>query len=505
MRAYLMFREGVKRSDFGINPAISDLKTDLELGHILDTMAKGDKTILNICEYEMFNPLLSPEEIEYRHEILKDALQNSKAVRRLYAIASEPDNLKKAYMSSTSLAQSFVNAVELLKAYTKLLRDLREVADKKLQDFKSKGFRDMLEMLQRELPDEYFEEASNSLREISNVDNVLVSARLGSHLQSVDYTLRRKEKGFWLRWCMATSFTADVERNPKEIDDIFNRRERAVSEAANILSWAARHLESFFNMLRNELGFYVGCLNLADEMRKYDMPICIPTLRPLDSRERSWRGLYDVSLAIIKSQAVVGNELDVNGKHLYIITGANQGGKSTFLRSIGQAQIMAQCGMPVGADSFTAPIRRGVFTHFKRDEDSYMKSGRLDEELERMSKIIANVKRGSMVLLNESFNSTNEREGSEICRQITQALIDSNVEVMSVTHMYIYAVSFLNDSGTLYLRAQRRENAERTFKIIPGEPTETAFGEDLYQKIFVQAGKSLEDWGTAKEEQALNT
>ena len=89
MRAYLMFREGVKRSDFGINPAISDLKTDLELGHILDTMAKGDKTILNICEYEMFNPLLSPEEIEYRHEILKDALQNSKAVRRLYAIASE--------------------------------------------------------------------------------------------------------------------------------------------------------------------------------------------------------------------------------------------------------------------------------------------------------------------------------------------------------------------------------------------------------------------------------
>ena len=122
-----------------------------------------------------------------------------------------------------------------------------------------------------------------------------------------------------------------------------------------------------------------------------------------------------------------------------------------------------------------------------------------------MSKIIANVKRGSMVLLNESFNSTNEREGSEICRQITQALIDSNVEVMSVTHMYIYAVSFLNDSGTLYLRAQRRENAERTFKIIPGEPTETAFGEDLYQKIFVQAGKSLEDWGTAKEEQALNT
>lgn len=504
MRAYLMFREGVKRSDFGFNPATGDLKTDLELGHILDSMCRGDKTILNICEYEMFNSLLSPEAIEYRHEILADALRNPKAVRRLYAIVSESDSIKRAYMSSTSLAEGFVNAVELLKAYTKLLRDLREVADKKLQDFKSQGFKDMLEMFKRELTDKYFEEASNNLRDINNVDNILVSARLGSHLQSVDYTLRRKEKGFWLRWCMATSFTADVERNPKEIDDIFNRRERAVSEAANILSWAARHLESFFNMLRNELGFYVGCLNLADEVRKFGMPICLPSIQPLDSAERSWRGLYDMSLALMTGAAVVGNELDVKGKSLYIITGANQGGKSTFLRSIGQAQLMAQCGMPVGADSFMAPIRRGLFTHFKRDEDSYMKSGRLDEELERMSNIIENIKSGSMVLLNESFNSTNEREGSEICRQITQAFIDSDVEVMSVTHMYIYATAFLNNSEVQYLCAQRRENAERTFKIIPGEPAETAFGEDLYRKIFVQADISPEDRGNAKDEPVLS-
>ncbi|NLL38678.1 MAG: DNA mismatch repair protein MutS [Clostridiales bacterium] len=503
MRVYLMFREGAKRSDFGINPFTGDLKSDLELEHILNSMAKGDKTILNICEYEMFNPLLSQEAIEYRHGILADALRNPSAVRRLYAIVSEADSIRRAYMSYTSLAEGFLNAVELLKAYLKLLRDLREVADRKLQDFKSRGFKDMLEMLKRELTDEYFEEVSNSLREINNVDNILVSARLGSHLQSVDYTLRRKEKGFWLRWCTATSFTANVERNPKEIDDIFNRRERAVSEAANILTWAARHLESFFNMLRNELGFYVGCLNLADEVQKIGMPICIPALLPVKSDDRSWCGLYDMSLALMTGAPVVGNELDVKGKHLYIITGANQGGKSTFLRSIGQAQLMAQCGMPVGADSFTVPIRHGVFTHFKRDEDSYMKSGRLDEELERMSKIIKNIKSGSMLLMNESFNSTNEREGSEICRQITQALIDSGVEVMSVTHMYIYATAFLEDSGVQYLCAERREDTERTFKIIPGEPMETAFGEDLYQKIFVQAGKSLEDWGNDNKEPVL--
>ena len=142
------------------------------------------------------------------------------------------------------------------------------------------------------------------------MDNVLVSARLGSHLQSVDYTLRRKEKGFGCAGVWQPPLPPMLKEIQRKLMIYSIAGKRAVSEAANILSWAARHLENFFNMLRNELGFYVGCLNLADEMRKYDMPICIPTLRPLDSRERSWRGLYDVSLAIIKSQAVVGNELD---------------------------------------------------------------------------------------------------------------------------------------------------------------------------------------------------
>lgn len=191
------------------------------------------------------------------------------------------------------------------------------------------------------------------------------------------------------------------------------------------------------------------------------------------------RQLYEI--------AVVGNELDTADKRLYIITGANQGGKTTFLRSIGQAQLMAQCGMFVGAESFSVPIRKGVFTHFKKEEDATMKSGKLDEELSRMSKVVDHLKPGSLMLLNESFAATNEREGSEICRQITKALIDCNVEVFSVTHLYTYASTFLNHPNTQFLRAQRLENGERTFKIVPSEPMQTAFGVDLYRKIFADS------------------
>ena len=84
---------------------------------------------------------------------------------------------------------------------------------------------------------------------------------------------------------------------------------------------------------------------------------------------------------------MVGNDIDADGKSLVMITGANQGGKSTFLRSVGVAQLMMQSGMFVGGESLRANVCEGVFTHYKREEDEALESGKLDEELARMSEI----------------------------------------------------------------------------------------------------------------------
>ena len=237
-------------------------------------------------------------------------------------------------------------------------------------------------------------------------------------------------------------------------------------------------------MLHGELAFYIGCINLAERLNALNLPTCIPELTGADGMKRAWCGLYDISLALTKNTAVVGNDLKTEGTRVYIVTGANQGGKTTFLRSIGQAQLMAQCGMPVGAAGFFAPIRRGVFSHFKREEDAEMKSGKLDEELARMSEIADHLKGGSMMLFNESFAATNEREGSALCCQITRALLENAVEVFTVTHLYAYAADFSGDEQTRFLRAERPDSGERTFKIVTGEPAQTAFGEDLYTEIF---------------------
>ena len=175
-----------------------------------------------------------------------------------------------------------------------------------------------------------------------------------------------------------------------------------------------------------------------------------------------------------------------------MITGANEGGKSTFLRSVGLAQLMMQAGMFVAAESFTASVSTGIFTHFKREEDATMEKGKLDEELDRMSTITGQITAGCLLLCNESFASTNEREGSEIARQVIRALTEAGIRIIFVTHLYDLAERLYagHDPAMLFLRAERRPDGQRTFRLPPGEPLPTSYGQDLYQSVFGTADEA---------------
>jgi DNA mismatch repair ATPase MutS len=150
---------------------------------------------------------------------------------------------------------------------------------------------------------------------------------------------------------------------------------------------------------------------------------------------------------------------------------------------------MMQCGMFVAANTYRADVRARIFTHFKREEEAAMNSGKFDEELSRMSGIVDQMQEHSLVLFNESFAATNEREGSEIARQIVTALIENGTKVFFVSHQSAFAGGFLekNLSCHLFLRAERQSSGSRTFKVIEGAPLQTSHDEDLYQRIFGDA------------------
>jgi len=241
---------------------------------------------------------------------------------------------------------------------------------------------------------------------------------------------------------------------------------------------------SYFTMLRAELGFYVSCLNLRDQLLARGQPVTFPVPSASEPLELSGEDLRDAALAL-RIDEVVGNEVDADGRSLVIITGANSGGKSTFLRSVGLAQLMMQCGMFVTARSFRASVSSGVFTHFIREEDPGMVSGRLDEELSRMSVIADRIARHGLILFNESFAATNEREGSEIGRQVVRALLEAGIRVLFVTHQFDFADSFhrQHPDSALFLRAPRQPDGRRSFKLTVAEPLPTSYGKDIYDRI----------------------
>jgi len=265
--------------------------------------------------------------------------------------------------------------------------------------------------------------------------------------------------------------------------------DRGLARAANAVAQAAEHIESFFHGLRQELAFYIGCLNLYAQLGQLGTAIAFP--QPLINIERyrlSCTGLYDIALALTMRREVVDNDVNVDGKSLVIITGPNQGGKTTFLRSVGLAQLMMQAGMFVAAKSFTGSLCSGIFTHFKREEDETMERGKFEEELERMSVVVELLRPGGLILLNETFANTNEREGSEVAIEVISALVEKGVRVFYVTHMYEFArrIQEKMRNNALFLRAERLPDGKRTFKMREGGPQERSYGEDLYREIFKQ-------------------
>ncbi|SHE93702.1 MutS domain V [Thermoanaerobacter uzonensis DSM 18761] len=496
MKVLLMYRD----HDFDLEQKLSAdeeaLIQDLELNTLFNAMSRGDNFLFEVAKkYVLYSVYSDLDTILYRQDVLKDSLKNSSIVRNIYDIAVEAiENEKKYYFSIFTRYPAAIlhSSMDVLHMFIGMLKKLKSIADQHADKFESEGFKRFFAMLKKELNDEYFENVQNHLKELEFRDGILISAELGKGNKGVNYILRKREDKkqslidrIFLKRPDAYTFYIS-ERDESGARALSDLKDRGINLVANAIAQSADHILSFFNILRTELAFYIGCLNLYEQLAQIGEPVSFPIPVVSSERRHSFKGLYDACLALTMKQKVVGNDLNADNKDLAIITGANQGGKSTFLRSIGLAQLMMQCGMFVPAEYFSANICDGIFTHYKRKEDATMKSGKLDEELSRMSDIVDNIKPNSMVLFNESFAATNEREGSEIARQIITALIEKRIKIFFVTHLFEFAYSFYNKKleNVIFLRAERGEDGKRTFKIVEGEPLQTSYGEDLYKKIF---------------------
>jgi hypothetical protein len=391
-----------------------------------------------------------------------------------------------------------------LEITTQAVGELRELMIAHENILVSRGLLDLCNMLQEEASEDYLAEVKRHLSQLEFKEGVLLGARLGVGKKGRDYvalapapkptgsndsTHRSRTRsilsrvGLGERTWYSFAIPAQDESGARALSELTNA---GLEGLARTMSASSNHVLGFFKSLREQAGFYVGCSNLARTLQGVGQPLCFPTLVREPRSTLSFRGLVDPGLWLSSVEHVTPNDLLAEEKPLLVVTGANQGGKSTFLRSIGIPLLMAHAGIYVAAESFSSNLARGIFTHFRREEDHSMTIGKFEEDLERMRDIVSQLAPGSVLLSNESFASTYESEAAEIGWQIFSALAERGVRIVAVTHLHELATRIKNDLGnkSFFLRAERKETGKRTFRILPGEPLATIFGPDLYQEVF---------------------
>lgn len=494
----------------GLPPNADDLVRDLGLQPLLEAMAGEDDLVFEVSRRLLLEATCAdPAVVAHRQAALADCLDNPDAVLELYTISIEAaDKLKGRYLGVLARYPDWVlrESVVTLTALLDSLRRLKSAADRHAPRFRSEVWKRFFAALRQDLEDSYLSEVQACLHALRLPHGILWSARLGPANKPTDFLLHPPPEGprswleRWKAWFRRGQDGYIFELSPRDeagVKALEALRDRVLASAATAVGQAADHVRDFFSCLRAELAFYVGGLRLHDQLRRRGYPTCLPSVHST-GYNLSARSLYDPVLALITDRAVVANDLEADGKRLVLITGPNSGGKTTFLRSLGIAWLMAQAGLFVPAQSFAVSVCEGLLTHFKREEDPRLESGKFVEELRRMRSLVDLATARSVFFCNESFSSTNEREGSEIALQILDAFVEAGVRVFFVTHFFELADRFRarRSSSVLFLRAERDAQGRRTYRVVEAEPLPISYAEDVYQRVFgpgavsVPAGRS---------------
>lgn len=268
------------------------------------------------------------------------------------------------------------------------------------------------------------------------------------------------------------------------VEDIASK---AILHLCSVISHITGTLNMFYRTLKQDVYFYIAALKIKKHMEDNNLPYCFPELLE-NACGITAEDVYNYPLAVFSGKEPVKNNIDCDDGGFLIVTGLNQGGKTTFLRSIGIAQLFAQAGLMVPAVKYNCPVFGGIISHFPKEEDDTLNFGKLAEELSRLRNELPIVTGGGLVLLNESFATTTEKEGTIIAVDVLRALSKTQSSVIFVTHLYELAVNIdkLNDS---LFNNQKAVNyvtkidsdfkAIRSYKIVKGEPIQDMQIQDM--------------------------
>lgn len=273
-----------------------------------------------------------------------------------------------------------------------------------------------------------------------------------------------------------------------------------------------------FILLAEDMYFYLGYVRFMDKYREKGFGFSCPEIwestgktgqskpgqegKPGQDKKGDvkWqtevRNAYDLGLAVSlykegkDSGSIICNDYRFSSDNrFFILTGPNQGGKTTFLRSVGIVQVLAQAGCFVPSDYARLEMVDNIFTHFAAAEATDKRTGRFDEEISHVSQIFNSATSNSLVLLNEAFISTRRAEAVDVALRVIGRLLEKGCCGGYVTHFYEILHETKGMEGVFNLFAEAIGNADgsgiRTYKIVASTPSYSAYARDIARKCGV--------------------
>ena len=470
---------------------------DLNLDQVVDAAVSGREQYA--LKPFFYAPLRSIEAIGYRQEVMRD-VQKASIYELISAFAATMSTIRQCLAVAKKSPYRYERhrwVLDAVQLYRDAIGQLADGLDR--PDVESPGllaFRERLrEYVQSGRLRALTNEATSLLAQLALIDyrvlvgNGSVTVRAGNHegdfVSSIQATFERfrenPAKSYLLTFPERTSLN-HIEAKVLEFvallhPDVFSEMERFGEANQNFV-------DEFIQRFDREIQFYVACVDYRARFERAGLPMCFPRVDAGDKAVFAQDG-FDLALAqrlIAADARVVCNDFRLSGpERIFVVSGPNQGGKTTFARTFGQTHYLAALGCCVAGRSAGTFLFDAIFTHFEREEDPGALRGKLEDDVVRMHGILESATPRSIIILNEIFASTTAQDASTLARRVMDNILE--LDALGVCVTFIDELASLSAKTVSMVSLVDPENPDvRTYQLARRPADGLAYAVSLAEK-----------------------